>query len=284
MIARPERVAPGPAASFVWKRRRDPRFEFAWHFHPEIELTRIVRSRGRRLVGDSVEEYADGDLVLVGPELPHTWHSEPGRRGPHEAVVVQFSPGFLGKGFLERPELLGVRRLLERARRGLRFDGPAARDVGRRLEGMDGLDGFGRLRALLDALARLAAERRPRPLASPGYAPPARRGDPRRIDRVCRHLAERYLEDVPLAEAAARAHLSTSAFCRYFRARTGQTLVGYLNELRIGHACRLLLETDRPVADIAFDSGFRNLAHFNRRFLALRGRPPREYRRAFSPP
>ena len=284
MIARPERVAPGPAASFVWKRRRDPRFEFAWHFHPEVELTRIVRSRGRRLVGDSVEDYADGDLVLVGPELPHTWQSEPGRRGPHEAVVLQFAPAFLGRDFLERPELLGVRRLLDRARRGLRFEGRTAREAGRRLDAMDGLDGFARLRSLLDVLARLAAERRPRPLASPGYAPPARRGDPSRIDRVCRFLAGRYLGDVSLAEAASLAHLSPSAFCRYFKARTGQTLVDYLNELRVGHACRLLLETDRPVADVAFASGFRNLAHFNRRFLALRGRPPRDYRRAFAPP
>jgi AraC-like DNA-binding protein len=284
MIARAERVAPGPASSFVWKRRRDPRFEFSWHFHPEVELTRVVRSRGRRLVGDSVEDYADGDLVLLGPELPHTWHSEPGRRGPHEAVVVQFAPAFLGPAFLAVPELLPVRRLLERARRGLRFEGRPAREVGRRLDAMQDLDGFARLRSLLEVLALLAAERRARPLASPGYAPPARRGDPARIDRVCRFLAERFLEDVPLAEAASRAHLSPSAFCRFFRARTGKTLVGYLNELRIGHACRLLVETDRPVADVAFASGFHNLAHFNRRFLALRGRPPREFRRAFSPP
>jgi AraC-like DNA-binding protein len=149
---------------------------------------------------------------------------------------------------------------------------------------MGDLDGFARLRSLLEVLALLAAERRARPLAGPDYAPPARRGDPARIDRVCRFLAERYRGDVSLAEAAARTHLSPSAFCRWFRARTGQTLVDYLNELRVGHACRLLLETDRPVADIAFDSGFRNLAHFNRRFRALRGRPPREYRRAFAPP
>lgn len=284
MLARPERVAPGPAASFIWKRRRDPRFEFSWHVHPEAELTRIVKSRGRRLVGDSVEDYAEGDLVLVGPELPHTWHSEPGRRGPHEAVVIQFAPAFLGADFLSRPELLPLRRLLERARRGLRFEGRGAREAGRRLDAMGALDGFARLRALLDVLALLAAERRARPLASPGYAPPARQGDPGRIDRVCRFLADRCLGDVSLAEAAARAHLSPAAFCRFFKARTGMTLVGYLNELRIGHACRLLVETERPVADIAFASGFHNLAHFNRRFRTVRGRPPRDYRRAFSVP
>src|SRR6516162_360079 len=149
MKARIERVSAGPAASFVCRRRVDARFGFAWHFHPELELTLIVRSRGRRFVGDSIEPYEDGDLVLLGPNLPHTWHSDAGRQGRHEAVFCQFSPDFLGRAFLESPELAGVGRLLERSARGLRFGGRTQKAVARRMEGLDRLEGLPRLAALM---------------------------------------------------------------------------------------------------------------------------------------
>lgn len=276
MRARPERISTSPAASFALKRRRDRSFAFAWHFHPELELTWIVRSRGRRFVGDSIEDYRDGDLVLLGPNLPHTWHSEPGRT--HEAVVAQFAPDFLG----ELPELRGVRALFDRAGRGLAFGGRTLKAVGRLLDGMGDVDGLPRLRSLLEILERLAAARDARPLSSRPFTE-ARGADMERIDRVCRYLAERYAEDVGLPDAAAVAHLSVPAFCRFFKARTGKTLVAYLNELRIGRACRLLMETERSVSDIGFDSGFNNLSNFNRRFRALKGTSPREFRRAFPP-
>jgi AraC-like DNA-binding protein len=277
MRARPERISTSPAASFAVKRRRDRRFEFAWHFHPQVELTWIVRSRGRRFVGDSIEDYRDGDLVLLGPNLPHTWHSEPGR---HEAVVVQFSPDFLGDAFLAAPELLAVRRLLDRSGRGLAFGGRALKAVSRLLDQVEDVDGLPRLRALLEILERLSTARDARPLSSRAFREP-RKSDMERIDRVCRWIAERFAEDVSLPEAAGVAHLSVPAFCRFFKSRTGKTLVGYLTELRIGRACRLLMETDRSVSDVGFASGFNNLSNFNRRFRALKGLSPREFRAPF---
>ncbi|HYE98249.1 MAG TPA: AraC family transcriptional regulator [Planctomycetota bacterium] len=281
MKARPERILPSAASSFHWKRRRDPRFPFQWHFHPEAELTWIVRSRGRRFVGDHIEDYGDGDLVLLGPGLPHTWCSDDGPPGRHEAVCIQFRDDFLGREFLERPELLPVRRLLERAARGLRFGGRTVREVAPRMDGLERRSGLARLQGLLDILGRLAAARDGRPLASPGWKAPPGDRDMDRLDRVCRFLAERFREDVALADAAAQAHLSAPAFCRFFKAGTGKTFVEYLTELRVGHACRLLAETDRPVTDVAFDAGFRNLSNFNRRFRALRGGTPRAYRAHF---
>jgi AraC-like DNA-binding protein len=280
MLARVERIPASPSSSFVFKRRRDPRFEFAWHFHPEVELTWIVSSRGRRFVGDHVADYREGDLVLLGPNLPHTWHSE--GRGKHEAVVVQFAEGFLGPEFLDLPELLPVRRLLERARRGLHVVGRAQRAVARRLEEMERAEGLGRLRALLEVLETLARSREARPLASAGFVPSLRKTDVERIDRVLGFLADRYAGDVSLPETAAVAHLSVPAFSRFFKRRTGKTFVAYVNDLRLGRACRLLIETDRPVSDIAFDCGFNNLSNFNRRFLETRSMSPRAYRQAHS--
>src|SRR5258706_3398754 len=214
-----ERVSPGGAASFLCRRRRDPRFGFYWHYHPEIELTCIVHSRGRRFVGDSIEPYEDGDLVLLGPNLPHTWASDPDRRGPHEAAFCQFAPPFLGPDFFRAPELGPVRRLLERAARGLRFPG---RGAARRMEGLLRLQGLGRLAGLLELLDELARARDARPLSSREFVPSLRDGDAGRIDRVCRLLNDRCTERIPLAEAAAAAHLSIPAFSRFFRRKTGR--------------------------------------------------------------
>jgi len=281
MKARIEKVSPGGGASFICRRRIDPRFGFYWHVHPEIELTYIVRSRGRRFVGDSIEPYDDGDLVLLGPNLPHTWDSDPRRAGRQEAVFCQFSESFLGPEFLRAPELAPVRRLLDRSAQGLRFSGKTQKAASRRMEGMDRLQGVPRLATLLEVLDLLARSRDVRPLSSREFVPALRSGDAGRIDRVCRILNERCTERITLAEAAAAAHLSVPAFSRFFRRKTGRTLVAYLNELRTGLACRELIETDRSVSDIAFDSGFNNLSNFNRRFLALKGMSPREFRRQF---
>jgi len=283
MRARIERVSPGAAASFLCRRRVDARFGFYWHYHPEVELTLIVRSRGRRFVGDSIEPYEEGDLVLLGPNLPHTWDSDPRRKGPHEAVFCQFSPSFLGADFLRAPELAAVRRLLERSAQGLRVVGRTQREAARRMEELERLQGLGRLAALLELLDLLARSRELRTLSSREFVPALRRGDAGRIDRVCRFLNERCAGRVTLAEAAAVAHLSIPAFSRFFRRKTGRTLVAYLNELRTGLACRELIESERSVSEIAFDSGFNNLSNFNRRFLALKGRSPRAFRREHSP-
>jgi AraC-like DNA-binding protein len=283
MLARIERITPGGAASFVCKRRADPRFEFHWHVHPEIELTLILRSRGRRFVGDSIEDYREGDLVLLGSDLPHTWRSDPGRRGRHEAVVVQFGTSFLGRDFFGRPELGPVRRLLERAGRGLLFTGRTQRAAARDLGSLPDLDPYRRVVALLGTLGVLAASREARPLSSRDFVPTLRRAEPQRIDRVCRFVNDRFAERLPLADAAALAHLSVPAFCRFFRRATGKTFTAYVNEIRVGHACRLLVETDQTAAQAAFASGFNNLSNFNRRFRELKGMSPREFRRSFTP-
>lgn len=274
MLAYLEKIAPLGGASFLCRRRRDRGFGFAWHFHPEVELTLILRSRGRRFVGDSVEPYRDGDLVLLGPHLPHTWASDPARGGLHEALCCQFREDWVPA----TPEFRAVRALLGRASRGLRF--PAAA-VASRFKDLDRCSGAARFLGLLEILDRLARERGAVPLASRAYTTAPRAAGSERIERVCRALNERFTEEVSLPEAAALAHLSIPAFTRAFKRATGKTLVGYLAELRIGSACRQLIESTRPVSEIAFDCGFQNLSHFNRRFLALKGASPRDFRRLY---
>lgn len=284
MQASLERVPRSAEASFLVKRRNDPRFDFWWHFHPEYELNFIERSRGRRLVGDAIAEYDDGDLVLVGPGLPHTWFSDidkTGERRRHQSIVVQFLPEFLGEGFLDRSELADVARLLKRAGRGLQFVGAVQERVGRQMRELTRLRGLRRLLGLLSILDDLSRAEA-RPLASAGYGPRLNDRNLRRVNAVLTFVEEHFTERITQSDAARIAHLSPSAFSRFFHQTVGKGFNRHVNELRIGRACRLLIESDHPITAIALASGFTNLANFNRRFLEQKGMSPRAYRMHWS--
>jgi len=276
-----EKITPDPGSSFYTGHTRCSGFRFLWHQHPEAELTLIVHGRGTRFVGDSIEPFRPGDLVLLAPELPHTWQSTASvRRGLSEAIYVQFRVDMLGGPLAAIPEARAIADLLARARRGLRFVGATRERAAQKLMALPSATGLPRLLALLDVLQLLAVGRDARPLCGASYEAPTSSGQ-RRIDRVCRYLAEHFLEPLSLPRVAAQAHLNPSSFARFFNRSTGHTMTEYLNELRVGHACHLLLDTDMSIAAIAHASGFRNLSHFNRRFLRSRKMSPRDYREHF---
>jgi AraC-like DNA-binding protein len=277
-----EKIPADEGRFFLVKRRLDARFEFCWHHHRELELTLIVRSCGRRFVGDSIADYADGDLVLLGPNLPHSWCSVPPRPAvKHEAVVVQFGEDFLGPGRLNGLKLGRVRDLFDRANRGIRFYGEARWTVAERLQQLERRPPLLQLAELLVILDLLSRASEYDLLSSRTFAPELRSETPHPIDRVWRLIDERFLGRIPLAEAARVLGMSPSAFSRFFHRSTGKTFTGYLNELRIGHACRLLMDTERGVADIAGSSGFTNLSHFNRCFLKVKKMRPSDFRREY---
>ncbi|MEO1236398.1 MAG: AraC family transcriptional regulator [Planctomycetota bacterium] len=270
---------PTERGAFYAARRRDAEgFAYAWHFHPEVELTLILGGRGQRFVGDSIVSFGPGDLVLLGPNLPHTWHS----RAASDAVVVQFNADRLGGGMLDSPEGAAVGELLRRAGRGLAFPGGGA-VLRERTAELPELQGWARVCALLDVLGRLAeaagVDGGAEVLSDPAHVVPPRDDDRRRIDRVCRLLAERFTGPIAQGEAADAVGLSPASFSRFFRRMTGRTFVAYLHELRIAEACRRLGDPDTPVTDVCFASGFENVSNFNRVFRRLRGESPRAYRR-----
>lgn len=291
MRARLENIGRDPGRSYRIEERRLARFDAPWHFHPELELTLIIEGRGRRFAGDDIAPYAEGDFVLLGPNLPHFWQTEPapppGRRS--HALVLQFSPEFLGSGFWERPECRRAASLLARASRGLRFSGARARAAAerfRRLPGLAPLEGLLGVLALLDELGGLAAagQRHAVPLAGVGYSPSL---DPRREARLARvfsHVGRRFREEITLRETAKVAAMSPEAFCRYFKRATGRTFSTFINELRVDHAARLLQETSLGIATISVECGYATLSSFNRRFRERMDCTPREYRREFAGP
>ena len=191
---------------------------------------------------------------------------------------IQFLPACLGKEFLALPEMRGVGALLDASRRGLEFDGDTAAAAGQVLDDLWQARGVGRVARLLDLLGLFAAGRAT-PLASEGYRPTRAHADAGRLERATAYINANLCRDVRLNAAARAAHLSPGAFSRFFRRHTGQPFVEYVIGLRIGRACRSLLESDRTIAEVAFACGFGNLSNFNRQFRRLRGMTPREFRK-----
>lgn len=262
-------------------RRLDERIPFEWHHHPEYELTLTLNSMGQRFIGDHVGEYGHGDLVLVGPNLPHTWAS----RGkideglPHRALVLWFRQewidGFIGGAVEFEP----VRKLFARAASGLAFGADIGLSLTRPFERALTGTPSARLMTVLGILLDLAEKTNVEALSS--QAPPRACDNRSRIDRVLQHLHQRYARPIRLNELAALAALSESGLHRMFIKHTNTTISAYVTRLRIGDACARLSGTDQQIARIASDVGYDNLANFNRQFRSLRGMPPRDYRTLF---
>ncbi|MDR3475343.1 MAG: AraC family transcriptional regulator [Devosia sp.] len=279
-----EKVVLRPGGSWAMLNRRlDDGIPFQWHHHPEFELTLTLNSHGQRFIGDHIGEYDDGDLVLIGPYLPHTWASR-GRldtRHPHIALVMWFRPEWAAGLVGPYAELAGIGRLLERAQGGLRFSEGGAAAVRPLIEALFAATPAERLIGLVGVLGRLAEDRSAMPLASAAPPVPTASTDRPRIDRVLDHIHTHYDQALTVAALADVAALSASGLQRLFRRHTGTTLSAYVMRLRIGQACALLSGSTRPVAHIAADVGYPSLANFNRQFRALKGMTPRDYRRRF---
>lgn len=260
---------------------RGTSYNATWHFHPEYQLTLVLKSRGHRLVGDNITPLTSGDLVLVGSNLPHVWQQDDAQTsrgdGVH-AIVVRFLETFLGNDFLGVPEMEPVTRLLKRSARGLAVTGKTRDVVAARMEKLSHLSGLARIGELLAILETLAQSSDLKPVASAGFVPSLASDDQSRMERVCHYINTHLGETIDREAVAREAHLSVGAFSRFFKLRTGKTLPEYVNELRVGRACRMLAEESLKITDLAMECGFPNLANFNRRFREITKMTPREFR------
>lgn len=268
------------ANSYVAYRYTSSAFPFLWHYHPEYELTLILEGSGERMVGDSHEYFLPGDLVLLGPGLPHTWVSEMSSA----AVVVQFSERFIAP-MLEYPECDRIRQLLERSAQGLSFPltGLGKGDLLASIMRLPAAKAAARITGLLDVLQTMAGARvGSRALASPYFQPAVGKKTEGRIGKVFQYVHRHSADTISLREVAALINLSESAFCKFFKRTTGKTFSDYLADIRIGHACHLLTESDETISEIAWRSGFDSLTYFNRVFLKKKGVRPRDFRKTVS--
>lgn len=262
-------------------------FPFFWHYHPEYELTLIVSSQGQRLVGDGIADYGSGDLVLLGPNLPHSWRSRPfpgTSKKSHRAVVVHFRQDFLGERFFALQEMSQVLRLLHRASYGLAFGHTnMGRDAARRLANLPSLPSARRILGLLEILLDLAQEPGAQRLSTIRLRPICRVEDQERIEKICNYLEAHFDQSTNFSQLARQIYTDQSSLCRFFKRATGRTMTTYINELRLGAASDLLMNTDMSVLDIAFRVGFENYSYFCRRFKQMKGCSPRMLRKQFHP-
>ncbi|SAL56754.1 AraC family transcriptional regulator [Caballeronia terrestris] len=283
-----EHVEMGSGCSVRVYHRQLPRIPFEWHHHPEYELTLTMNSRGKRYIGDSIATYAGDDLVLVPPDLPHTWSSNRSidASAPQVAIVVWFGGDWARRVADCCPEYDALHRLLRRAACGLAFSPEAGAALRQRSGELLAASARERLNAVLDVLCQLA-DADAQPLASPSAFDGSRIGrpsghEPERINRALAVIEARFAQRLTLAELAASATLSERTLNRYFVQHVGESVGKYVNRVRIGHACRMLADTSWPVSVIAARSGFPNIANFNRQFRAFKDTTPAAYRKEFT--
>ncbi len=263
--------------SYIGYRVIVPTFEFYWHFHPEYELTLIVKGRGKRLVGDSMVPFTEGDLVLLGPNLPHVWVSNEKETGPCEAIVFQFPASFL-ENLLRFPEMRSLESWIKNAQRGLDFSCISSAEKASLKEHMLKLIANPSLPDFLQMVSSLSVIQA-EPIAATNYPSVKTPGNSTRINTALRFIQLNYLQPVTIKNVAEAIHLSESAFSKFFQRNLGTSFTSYLQDLRIAHACNLLLETDQPIRAIALASGFENISYFNLVFLKQKKISPSVFRK-----
>ena len=259
-----------------------------WHYHPELELTLVIKSYGQRQVGDSIENFGPGDLVLVGSNLPHVWKNDEAflkddASMKAQAIVVKFLPEFAGKNFFDRPEMLKIRHLIEElAPFGVKLTGTLRDEVEQILLKLPDMEDAGRFIHLLHILDLISRSKDYRLLASLSYRS-NKAENSHRINVVLDYIMEHYQEDLKLETVAGLINMNRNAFCRFFRQGTRKNLFTVIQEVRIGKACQFLIETEMNVLQVCYACGFGNISGFNRAFKNITGHVPLSYRKSRKP-
>ncbi len=257
-------------------------FNGPYHFHPELELTWIRKSSGKRYVGGNVSDYKPDDLVLVGANVPHCWHStNEDMPGTAQAIVIQFHPTFAGGAFLELPELIKIKSLFEKATAGVLITGNTKAKTISRIKQCAAKEGLPRLLQFLEILDLIAGSDETE-LIDHNYAGfTASPAETERFQKVFSYLIEHYQQEIGLKMIAKIANLTPTAFCRYFKNVTRKTLVKIVTEFRINKACQLLRSSEKSVNEICYECGFGNISYFNKTFKAITEYTPLQYRSLF---
>lgn len=268
---------------FQIKKLSQQYFDTPFHFHRHCELVWIEKSFGKRIVGDHIAHFEEGDLVLMGPDLPHIWQNDESfhnsKKLKAKATVIYFSPELFSVFTDETNPLQYVQKLLERSQRGLRFKKSTNENVTAILNSITEYDGLERIMRFFQVIELLARSKNYEYLSSPSFINLYDEKDTNRINNVYRFLMQNFQRDIELKEVASICHLTPEAFCRFFKSRTNKTFTQFLNELRIGHACKLLQKEDIATAAACYQSGFNNVQNFNKAFKTLTGKTPTEYRK-----
>lgn len=273
-----EQVAASPKASFLHKYFEAPIFDAPFHFHPQMELTWIVKGSGMRYVGRSVQEFKEGDLVLLGSNLPHCWINQK-TEDMVAAHVIQFKEDFLGTDFFNLPEMESIKKLMEQSKSGFVISKPTSATIQEKIQQLSTSPPVKRIYCLLEILEVLASSVDLTLLDESMVKLNQDLPHIERFNKVISYLIQNYKQDIHLEQMAELVHMTPSSFCRFFKGVMKKTLIEVVMEFRIKHACYLLATTDLNISQVAMESGFGDLPYFNRRFKKMMGCNPSTYKR-----
>lgn len=272
-----EKLIPLDNASFIARTHRTPQFEVPWHQHSEYELILFLEGYGTSYMGNYIGPFEKGDIFLLGSNLPHTFQKQHSELTT-SAMVVHFMDSFWGNEFLNLPECLQIKNLLSLSVQGLHIIGRSREKVKSLMKQFEQATGFDRLLLLFQCLNEIAKNGEFDTLSAQEVNE-CNQKDRERIDRIFQYTVENFKETIHLPFIAAMANMSVPAFCNYFKKRTQKTYIDFLNEIRIGQACRMLRETKMSILEICYESGYNSVANFNKQFLKVKGETPSTFRK-----
>ncbi len=279
------KISNPPDSSFSLFVQETPYFSTPWHYHPEYEIVLVLESTGKKFVGSSITDFKPSDLCMIGSYLPHYYRNDEeyyvkdsGIKA--QSLVIHFLEDFMGDKFLQLPESQAIKALLERSKRGLSFGEKTIEKISEKFKNLPNLTGMERLLEMVSILTILSESEDKEDLTT---NPISLRNevDSARMNKVFEYVMVKYQDEIQLRDVADLANMSESAFSRYFKKRTRRTFTQFLAEIRIEHACKLLMVDKQSVAEISFESGFNNLSNFNRQFKAIKKITPLTYRTKF---
>ena len=280
------KVMKGPGHSFSVRRDLVPHINNRWHYHAEIELIHFKKGEGTQFIGDSIKRFKSGDVVIVGSNLPHYWrfddiYFEEDPKLNADVRVAHFTENFWGENFLCLPENNNLKIVLEKAKRGLQITGKPRLIVAELLEQLITSTGSKRIILLMEALSCISGCNQLSSLSSIGFKPDFVDCENERINAIYEYSLKNFKGKIQLDEIAEVANISPNSFCRYFKSRTRKTYSQFLIELRVGHACKLLIENNQCIKRLCFESGFNNFTSFHKYFKLITGKSPLIYQKEF---
>ncbi len=269
-----------PDDSFKSWENACPYLHNPWHYHPECEITYVNKGSGVLFIGDQVLNYKQDTLIMIGPNLPHEWRSD-SKESPDfhsQTYAVHFNKNFPGAEFYKIPEAAAVNQLFEQSVRGILINDARTKSIVKdKLMQLLNTKGLERISLLLSIFDNIVACDKIELLSSLIFVNSIDEGQNHRMNKIYKYVMDHFRDQISVEEIACEVHMTTTSFCRFFKQRTNKSFIQYVNDIRVSYACKLLLQEDYNISQIAFESGFENLSNFNKQFKKIKNLTPRQF-------
>ncbi len=271
---------------FVVKQLNENHFDPTWHAHPEYQLFFVEEGTGTRFIGDSIKLFKPGELVFTGPHLPHLWRSDEKYFDRNNSLktsgmVIYLNEHFLGEDILNKEEFILVKKLFSKSLRGIEFQGETKTRVVKMMKDLLKMQGIEKLIQLLKILSCLANCKNIHYISPEAYTSSLNQSETDRMNQVYDFILKNYRKKITLGQIANVIHMTPTSFSRYFSIINNKPFSKFITQIRIKHACKMLVETDETIANICYDSGFNTLSNFNQQFKDVMSTTPMDYRKEF---